>query len=116
VRIRNVLQEYEAHLEPTAVGKSTSARSAHGKAEWKAYGNGTQQFKVRVAGLHLSDGAVIQLAVNGQPFADLLIQNGKARYQRESERGETVPAVEAKQTLQVSYAGEILLEAEFYEE
>jgi hypothetical protein len=114
VRIRDVVQEYEAQLQPTEAGASTTARSAYGKAERKVYGDGTRQFKIRVAGLDLSDGAVLQLAIRGRQFAEVMVQRGKARFRRETERGEAIPAVELSQLLQVSYAGQIILQGEFY--
>jgi hypothetical protein len=115
MRIRNVLQEYEAQLQPTQFAAST-AQSARGKAEWKVYGSGTRQCKVWITGLNLSEGAVLQLAVSGQPMTEIMVRGGRARYRRESERGEAVPVVELKQVLQVSYAGQIILEGEFYSE
>jgi hypothetical protein len=115
VRIRSVLQEFETQLEPTDAAVA-AAGSARGKGEWKVYGNGTRQCKVWISGLNLSDGAVLQLAVSGRQFIELLVRGGRARCRRESERGEAVPEVEAKQSLQVSYAGQVILEGEFYSE
>jgi hypothetical protein len=46
----------------------------------------------------------------------LLVRGGRARSRRESERGEAVPEVNTKEVLQVSYAGQIILEGEFYAE
>ncbi len=115
MRIRKVLQEYEAELKPKQFTGS-AGDSARGKGEWKVYGNGTRQCKVWVSGLNLTDGAVIQLAVSGQPITELLVRGRRGRHRRESERGESVPDVEAKQVLQVSYAGQTILEGEFYSE
>jgi hypothetical protein len=115
VRVRSVLQEFEVQLQPTAAALSV-AGSARGKGEWKIYGNGTRQCKVWISGLNLSDGAVLQLAVSGHQFIELLVRGGRARYRRESERGEVGPEVESKQKLQVSYAGQVILEGEFYPE
>jgi hypothetical protein len=92
------------------------AESGHGKGEWKAYADGTRRCKVWVSGLNLADGAVLQLAVSGQQIAEVLVSGGKARYRRESERGEAVPTVELNQVLQVSYAGSVILEGSFYME
>jgi hypothetical protein len=115
VRIRNVVQEFEVQLAPTEAA-TAAAGTARGKAEWKVYGNGTRQCKFWISGLNLSDGAVLQLAVSGRQFAELRVRGGRARYRRESERGEAVPDVEPKQRLQVSYAGRVILEGEFYSE
>jgi len=114
VRIRNVLQEYEAQLKPTPAGASTPAHKAHGKAEWKAYGDGTRRCKVWISRLNLPEGAVLELAVNGQPMDRMVVRQGAARYKRESERGEVVPVVELNQVLQVCYVGQVILEGEFY--
>ena len=57
MRVRSVLQEYEAQLKPIQ-SASVSVDSAHGKGEWKVYGNSTRQCNVWVTGLNLSDGAV----------------------------------------------------------
>lgn len=114
MRIRDVLQEYEAKLNLVQLSAPIFGHAARGKAEWKVYGNGTRQGKVSVSGLNLPDGAVLRLAVSGQPIAEMVVQHGKARYRRESERGEVVPVVELDQMLQVSYAGQVILEGIFY--
>jgi hypothetical protein len=115
-RIRDVMQEYEAQLQPTRVGAVTTSRSAHGKGEWKVYGDATRQCRIRVSGLKISDGAVIQLSVSGRQITELMVQGGRAAYKRQSERGEAVSEVAPGQLLQVSYAGQIILEGELYEE
>ena len=55
-------------------------------------------------------------SVSGRQITELMVQGGAARYKRQSERGEAVSAVAPKQVLQVSYAGQIILAGEFYEE
>jgi hypothetical protein len=116
MRIREVLEEYEAQLKPTQTGAPATGRSAHGKGEWKVYSNGTRQCKIWVAGLNLADGAVLQIGVSGRQMGEVMVRDGRARYRRESERGEAVPALEPRQLLQVSYAGQVILEGEFYSE
>jgi hypothetical protein len=116
MRMRSVLQEYEAKLRPVQVVGSGGADAAHGKGEWKVYADGGRKCKVWVSGLDLSDGAVLQLAVSGQQIAEIMVRGGRARYRRESERGEALPSVEVNQVLQVSYAGQIILDGEFYSE
>jgi hypothetical protein len=114
MRIRSVLQEYQARLRPTTSAASSAPGSGHGNAEWKVYADGTRRCKVWVSGLDLSDGAVLQLSVSGGQLAEMLVRHGRARYRRESERGEAVPAVELDQVLQISYAGMVILEGSFY--
>jgi hypothetical protein len=114
--MRSVLHEYEAKLRPIQVAGGGRAHAAHGKGEWKIYADGARRCKVWVSGLDLSDGAVLQLAVSGQQIAEILVRGGRARYRRESERGEALPSVGVNQVLQVSYAGQIILDGEFYSE
>jgi hypothetical protein len=116
MRIRSVLHEYEAKLRPVRVAGGGGAHAAHGKGEWKVYSDGARRCKVWVSGLDLSDGAVLQLAVSGRQIAEILVRGGRARYRRESERGEALPSVEVSQVLQLSYAGEIILDGEFCSE
>jgi hypothetical protein len=113
VRIRNVLQEFEAKLEPVSSGLQLMGR---GKAEWKIYENCTRQCKVSLSNLNLADGKVIELAVAGRRITQLVVQQGAARYRRESERGEGVPVVEVNQVVQIIHSGQVILEGRFYEE
>jgi hypothetical protein len=116
VRIRNVVQELEAMLEPTPAGLALQAR-ARGKAEWKVYKDGTRQGKVSLSGLNLADGTLLELAVDGRRITQLVVQRGAARYRRESERGEGVPVVEENQMLQVFInSGQVILEGRFVPE
>lgn len=43
-------------------------------------------------------------------------QGGRARYERESERGGTVPRMSAGQVLQVSHGGDVILAGKSYAE
>jgi hypothetical protein len=113
VRIRNVLQEFEAKLEPTPTSLQSQAR---GKAEWKVYANGTRQCKVSLSRLNLADGTLLELAVDGRQITQLVVQQGIARYRRESERGEDVPVVEEDQVLRVLGSGQLILEGRFIAE
>ncbi len=113
MRIRNVLQEYEAKLAPTP---KSLCPAAQGKAEWKVYDDGTRKGKVSVSKLGLPDGAVLELIVENRRIAQLTVQRGTVRYRRETERGEDVPVVELDQVLHIIYAGQVLLEGRFYAE
>lgn len=113
MRIRNVLQEFEAKLEPVTGSPFSNAR---GKAEWKTYQGGTRQCKVSVSKVDLPDGTILELALENQRIANFTLQNGIARYKQESELGQIVPNVEAGQTLQVIYDGKIIVEGKFYAE
>jgi hypothetical protein len=113
MRIRNVLEEYEAMLEPLPASPYQSAR---GKAEWKTYGDGTRQCKVKASGLKLPDGATLELFVDDRRIAKVTVLNGMAQFRRETERGEVVPSVKPDQILQVQYVGQVVLAGQFYEE
>lgn len=113
MRIRNVLQEYEATLAP---GPASDCPAAQGKAEWKAYDNGTRQGRVSVSRLALPDGAVLELVVGDQRIAQLTVQRGSARYKRATDKGEGVPVIEKGQVLQVIHAGQVILAGQFYVE
>jgi hypothetical protein len=108
--------EYEAKLMPTTGGAPITAKTDFAKAEWKTYGNGDRRFKVIVSKLNLPDGAAVELGVDGRQIDNMVVQGGRTRYERESDRNEVVPPVEAGQVLQVSYAGDVILEGRFYAE
>jgi hypothetical protein len=113
MRIRSVIQEYETILKPVP---ASPYPSAHGKAEWKLYGDGTRQCKVKVSGLRLMDGRKLELFVENRRIGAIAVQNGMARYRLETERGEPVPSVKVDEVLQVLYAGNVILEGRFYSE
>lgn len=113
MRIRSVLQEFEAKLEPTSVLHGAGLR---GKAEWKLYADGTRRGKVSLSRLDLADGTVLDLLVDGCRIAELVVEGNLARYRRESERGELVPSVGVDQVVQVLHAGQVILEGRFYAE
>ena len=113
MRIRSVLQEFEAKLEPNSALHCPGAR---GKAEWKLYADGTRRGKVSISRLDLIDGTVLDLVVDGCRIAELVVEGKLARYRRESERGELVPSVGVDQVIQVIHAGRVILEGRFYAE
>jgi hypothetical protein len=113
MRIRNVVLEFEARLEPLPAGICPKAR---GKAEWKVYDDGTRRCKASLTGLGLPDGTVLELAVHGRRIALLSAHQGTARYRRETERGESVPVVELNEVVQVFASGQLIMEGRFYEE
>jgi hypothetical protein len=110
VRIRSVTEEYEARLAPTAASPQPAAS---GKAEWKTYRGGARQGRATVSGLDLPDGTVLELAVASRTVARLTVQQGRARYRRETERAEDVPWVETDQVVQLLHGGHVLLEGRF---
>jgi hypothetical protein len=113
MRLRRVRLEYEATLEPVPDSPCPAAR---GKAEWKVYEDDTRKSKVRVSGLDLPDGTLLQVIVETRLLAVLTVERGRARYRQDTERGEGVPAVESDQVLQVIHAGQVILAGRFREE
>jgi hypothetical protein len=113
MRIRNVVHEFEVKLDPPVDSPQTLA---HGKGEWKVYENGTRQCKLSVTKLRLADGTVLELIVNDRQTARLVVQQGIVRYRQESQKGESVPTVEANQLVQVVHSGQVILEGRFYSE
>ena len=116
MRVRNVRLEWEAVLAPAESGAPAALRGARGKAEWKVYGDGARRCKVSVSRLNLPDDATLQLVAGGALIGYMTVQQGTARYRRESEQGESVPEIATDQILQVSHAGRIILEGRFYAE
>jgi hypothetical protein len=113
MRIRNVLQEFEARLEPQPGGRNPAGR---GKAEWKVYGDGSRQCRVSISNLELPESALLGILVDGRQIAQAEVIGGKARFRRETERGELVPDVKADQVLQIVADGQVILEGFFYAE
>lgn len=113
MRIRNVLQEYEAKLEPPPASSFPTSR---GKAEWKVYDNGTRQCKVSISKLILADNTLVELILENRRIAKITTQNGIVRYKQESELGQIVPVVGLNQILQLIYDGQVIVEGRFYSE
>lgn len=115
MRIRNVIEEFEVMLSPT-VSAPVSASSARGKGEWKLYADGTRKCKLSITHLSLPEGTHLHIAVNGRHAGEMPIQNGTARFRRETEKGEFVPAVQRDEVLQILLDGDAILEGIFYPE
>ena len=113
MRIRNVHEEFEAHLSPSPGSLQAGAR---GKAEWKLYSDGSRQCRVSLSRLSLEDGTALDLVVEGRRIAQLSVERGTARYRQETERCETVPPIEANHILQVIQSGQVILEGRFVSE
>ncbi len=110
-RIRNVLQEFEAHLQPVPPESKT-----RGKSEWKKYTDQSQRLKVKTSGLNLPEGTPLEIMIDGQKIGEMTLQGKLARFERDSEKGEYVPQVEADQVLQVLFRGEVIAQGKYYAE
>jgi hypothetical protein len=113
MRIRTVLQEWEAQLEPIP---SSPFQKARAKAEWKIYGDGSRKCKLFISNLGLPDDTLIDIHVNGRLIAQTKLEKGSARFRRETEQGEQVSEVNVKDVMQILNAGRVFLEGRFYEE
>lgn len=109
MRLRTVLQEFEAHFHPVEPGSSV-----RGKSEWKQYGDGTYRFKISLRDIPLSDNSEIDLWRDGQWMMRLYVKNSRAKVDIESDNGSGIPAIKAGQVLQVK-ASEIVLAEGKYE-
>jgi hypothetical protein len=112
MRIRSVHEELEVKLEST----TNLSKGAQGKGEWKVYSDGSRLCKVSISNLNLPDGSKLELVVEDRHIAHLEVHQGLVRFRRETEEGESVPRVEAKENLQVLFAGQAILEGRFYSE
>ena len=105
MRIRNVLQEFEAHLHPVQPGTST-----HGKSEWKHYADGTSRIRISIRSIPLPNKSVIDLVLDGTRIAQLQVQSNKEKIDLENITGQGIPTVRAGQTLQIRSKETVLAE------
>jgi hypothetical protein len=109
MRLRTVLQEFEAHFHPVQPGSKVQ-----GKSEWKHYGDGTYRFKISIRGIPLPDHSQIDLWRDGQWILRLPVLNHKAKADIENDNGSGIPMIEAGQVLQVK-SGDTLIAQGKYE-
>jgi hypothetical protein len=109
MRIRNVLQEFEAHFHAVQPGSKV-----RGKSEWKHYDDGTYRFKISIRDIPLPDGSQVDLWRDGSWLMRLTVQNKKTKVDLENDSGSGIPAILAGQLLQIR-SGEIVLAEGKYE-
>ena len=105
MRLRTVLQEFEAHFHPVQSGSNV-----RGKSEWKQYGDGTCRFKISLRDLSLPDNSEIDLWRGGQWIMRLPVKNNSAKVDIESDNSFNIPAIKAGQVLQIKSGETILAE------
>ena len=110
MRIRNVLKEFEAHLEPTHVNGKII-----GKSEWKQYGDGTYRFKISIRNIELPDDSRIDVLLDDAKVMQLTVQGSKAKADLESHIQVGIPRVQGGQMLQLKF-GEVVLAEGIYKE
>ncbi len=108
MRIRTVLQEFEAHFHPAQPGSNV-----RGKSEWKHYGDGTYRFKISLRDIPLADGSQIDLWRDGSWLMKLSVQNNKAKLDLENDSGSGIPSIKAGQVVQVKSGETVLAEGKY---
>lgn len=109
------IEEYEANLYP--VQKTWWARlflrSKGGEIEVKRYDDGERRMEIDLQGVKCPDGTRVSLVIDGRPEREVEVRRGFARERLSSNNGEAIPEVSAGSTVEVRYAGEVLLEGTF---
>jgi hypothetical protein len=108
MRIRTVLQEFEAHFHSVQPGSKI-----HGKSEWKHYGDGTYRFKISIRDLPLADGSQVDLWRDGSWLMKVTVQNKKIKLDLENDGGSGIPAIKAGQVVQVKSGDVIMAEGKY---
>ena len=103
MRIRKVLKEFEAHLQPAQPGGTTQVKS-----EWKHYGDGTYRFKISVRNIPLPDNNRIDVVLDETRIAELTVLNNKARIDTEDNISIGLPNVKSGES--------VLAEGQYIEE
>jgi hypothetical protein len=108
MRIRTVLQEFEARFHPVQPGSSV-----RGKSEWKQYGNGIYRFKISIRDIPVADGSQVDLWRDGSWMMRLTVQTNKAKIDLENDSGLGIPAIKAGQVLQIRSGKVVLAEGKY---
>ena len=111
MRIRNVLKEYEAHLQPTQPDGAIQ-----GKSEWKQYGDGTYRFKISIRNIPLPDNSRIDVILDETHIATLRVINKKAKLDTEDSISIGIPNVKAGQVVRIKAGESVLAEGQYIEE
>ena len=92
MRIRNVIKEYEAHLQP-----AQPSRAIQGKSEWKQYGDGTYRFKISVRNITLPDHSKVHVFVDKHHITTLHVMNATAKLDTQDNLSIGLPSIRAEQ-------------------
>lgn len=111
MKIRSVLKEFEAHLQPTQHGGKIQ-----GKSEWKHYGDGTYRFKLSIRNIPLPDNSRIDVTLDETHIAALIVLDNKAKIDTENNMSIGIPNVIVGRRLQVKSADMVLAEGQYIEE
>ena len=96
MKIRNVLKEFEAQVNPVPPDSKIQ-----GKSEWKHYGDGSYRFKISVRNIPLPDDSKVDVMLDEIHIAEIIVQNKMAKLDTENNMYIGIPNLEAGQRLQV---------------
>ena len=107
---RRIVEDYEARLAPPA---ATGGKHGSGKAEHERFEDGEVQFEVRGRGLELAEGAELQVRLNGEEVARVVVRRGGTSLRLSNRKGHTIPVVRAGDRLEVTHRGLVVLAGSF---
>lgn len=107
MKIRRVVEEFEAELSAVATGRRL------GKAERKTFGDSSTELELKCRGLDLADGARLEVTVDGSVVAEVAVERGRARLELASAEGHSVPPVAAGQTVELRAGGQTIARGTF---
>ncbi len=101
---RQVLESYEAHLEPVFDSRSR----ARGRFERERYADGVVSFDIAVRHL-LVDDTTLSVVVNGWTLGSFELRHGGGRLRRSSDASTWTPEVSSGDVVEVLDAGRTLM-------
>jgi hypothetical protein len=112
MKLRRIVEDYEARLTPAADAGSAFARAA-GKCEHERFEDGDLDFELSVRGIDLPDGITLHIDVDGSPAAFALVERGVCRLKRRRTRGESIPDVRDGTTIEIRLDSRVVLRGVF---
>lgn len=111
-----VVARFEARLRP--VEAQGFNRPPTARVDWRRLGSGEESLEVEIRDLPLpaargTDREEVDLVIRGRTVATLEVRTQRARLKLESRRGETVPAVEAGDAVELRLHGLVIMRGEF---
>jgi hypothetical protein len=91
LKVRRIVEDYEARLTPPVPERSGSGASA--KAEHERFADGVERFKVRIRKLALREGTSLDILLGDAKVGSTVLENGSALFVIESGDGRSVPRV-----------------------
>lgn len=109
--IRRIVEDYEAKLKP--VDPERFGIKAHGKAEWKRYGNDEEKLSVHIHDVELPDGSELDVYLNGGFVGRITLRGGYGKFVVESNSGQAAPRAGEGSTTAISLSGGEILKGIF---